>query len=225
MASARIVGGEDAPDGGFPYQCSVQKYSWKHICGCAIISDKWVLTASHCVKGHAPASLDILVGTNDVKNGGTYYRVDEFYTHEDFNHPMYANDIAVIRINRTFEFNDRVRPIAPAFNEANDGEEVTLTGWGNLEFRGPRPKRLQMIKLKALSTKSCQQVPSVRDHVHASHMCTFTRVGEGACNGDSGGPLVKNNKVVGVVNFGKQYVKFKMDFMRNFGFKLLYQFF
>lgn len=132
VASQRIVGGEDAAVGGFPYQCSLQVYAWKHICGCAILSNKWILTAAHCVRGRAPASLDILVGTNDLKNGGTYYRVDEFYAHENHNEPMYANDIAVIRVKETIEFNDRVQPIEPSSEEVPNNAEVILTGWGSL---------------------------------------------------------------------------------------------
>lgn len=60
-----------------------------------------------------------------------------------------------------------------------------------------------MIQLKSLTTQSCRKSTlSNYAHVHDSHMCTFTRVGDGSCNGDSGGPLVKGDKIVGVVNFG-----------------------
>lgn len=83
---------------------------------------------------------------------------------------------------------------------------------------------LQMVKLKALSTQTCRK-SSIGEYVHDSHMCTFTRVGEGACNGYSGGPLVYKNKVVGVVNFSKQYVQFKINiFDVNFSFKLMFFF-
>lgn len=72
---------------------------------------------------------------------------------------------------------------------------------------GSTPQRLQMIKLEALSTQTCRMT-AIGRHLHDSHMCTYTRVGEGACNGDSGGPLVYKNKVVGVVNFVLKYVNF-----------------
>lgn len=131
MASERIVGGFDAPDGGVPYQCSLQLYK-NHNCGCAILSEKWLLTASHCVSGHTPGSLQVLVGTNNLKDGGTYYKVDKFYTHEGYNRPRFANDVAVIRIQGTIEFNDRVQPIEPSSEAVQDGEEVILTGWGRI---------------------------------------------------------------------------------------------
>lgn len=50
--SGRIVGGTDAADGQAPYQCSIQRQGriGRNICGCAIISNKWILTAAHCIQ-------------------------------------------------------------------------------------------------------------------------------------------------------------------------------
>lgn len=93
---------------------------------------------------------------------------------------------------------------------------------------GAVPQILQTIDLKAVSTDRCKKIFGGRN-VHDSHICTLTKVGEGACNGDSGnsipkydlwksfsqtfaklflkilrtgGPLVKDNKLVGIVNWG-----------------------
>lgn len=54
----RIIGGQEVKDASeFPYMCSLlTKYrvqgveKWFHLCGCAIIHNKFVLTAGHCVK-------------------------------------------------------------------------------------------------------------------------------------------------------------------------------
>lgn len=52
-------------------------------------------------------NLEILVGTNNLTKGGKYYKVENFTTHEHFNSPIFAYDIAVIKLQEKIEFNDQ----------------------------------------------------------------------------------------------------------------------
>lgn len=53
-SSLRIVNGDEAQDGQLPWQVAIMGQSAavpRYLCGGALISDTWVLTAGHCVNG------------------------------------------------------------------------------------------------------------------------------------------------------------------------------
>lgn len=45
--SGRIVGGNEAVSGAFPYQVSLQR-GYFHFCGGSILNKRWILSAGHC---------------------------------------------------------------------------------------------------------------------------------------------------------------------------------
>lgn len=72
----------------------------------------------------------ILVGTNSLKAGEDYYDVEEKIEHEKYFDPPLAYDIAVVRVNGSIEFSEKVQPIKLSTKELPVRTEIQLTGWG-----------------------------------------------------------------------------------------------
>lgn len=71
LFDTRIVGGNEARQGQYPWQVSLQwgwLFGYSHFCGGAILSDQWIVTAGHCVLA-VPSYGDFIVkaGKHDLK--------------------------------------------------------------------------------------------------------------------------------------------------------------
>ena len=53
-----LLQGEDAPEGRFPYVCSLsRREDGIHLCGGTLIRQQWLVTAAHCVDPACPNSI------------------------------------------------------------------------------------------------------------------------------------------------------------------------
>lgn len=59
----RIVGGEDAKDGEFPFIVSIQDNARTHTCGGSLLDSTTVLTAAHCIGDGGGLGLFVKAGT------------------------------------------------------------------------------------------------------------------------------------------------------------------
>ena len=217
-AQQKIVGGQDADIKDYPWQVALTDGQGFGFCGGSIINDSWVLTASHCVDGESSNSLFIRVGTSELyAEGGDVYSVDEIIMHASYDAVTTENDVALIKINGSFSFNENVAPIDlislddVAAGVLNSGELATVTGWGSLYTNGPSPSILQMVQVPVVSNATAMHPNGyAQGEITDDMLCAgdMTEGGIDACQGDSGGPLVVRNSddsdwiLAGVVSWG-----------------------
>uniref|UniRef100_A0A1A9WAU4 Peptidase S1 domain-containing protein n=1 Tax=Glossina brevipalpis TaxID=37001 RepID=A0A1A9WAU4_9MUSC len=203
-SATRVVGGEIAEEGQFPYQISMRR-NGLHYCGGSILTKNFVLTAAHCVGSddgngtfilHDPKTLTVRAGSIDRFMGGVLVRVGEIVAHE--NYGKFLNDVALLRLEEPLIFSKFIQPIPLASIDVQPGENVTISGWGRLEQGGDIPRHLQWNTLTVISRSECKtQIGFNTDAL----VCLAHAIDNGACNGDSGGPATYNGEVIGIAGF------------------------
>ncbi|EDW81684.1 uncharacterized protein Dwil_GK10885 [Drosophila willistoni] len=199
-----IVGGQNADEGDAPYQISLQTLLGRHLCGGAIISDRWLLTAGHCVSGYPADRLQVVTGTLQYAIPGAIYYPESIYLHCNYDTPKYHNDIALLRVNQSIVFDAHTQPVnLPIGPWAASGAQLLFTGWGTQSISGSTPARLQRVQQQYITSQTCKSLLSDYEDVELGpcHVCAYRQLNIGACHGDSGGPLVHEGILVGILNF------------------------
>ncbi|KFB40340.1 AGAP002432-PA-like protein [Anopheles sinensis] len=216
----RIVNGQEATPGQFPYQVALlgQFNQGVGLCGGSIITNNYVLTAAHCVHSGTNSNNPIVSGVAIV---GAHNRMIEepsqqritFTSAGIVGHPGYdlftfRHDIAVIRLDEPIVYTDRVQPIRlPARSDTRSfaGFIGTVSGYGVYDTANPGLSDvLNYVANPVMTNADCiaQWTPQL---VEDQNICHSGDGGRAACNSDSGGPLTVpdgGSLLVGVVAFG-----------------------
>ncbi|XP_017967196.1 chymotrypsin-2 [Drosophila navojoa] len=211
----RIVGGQTAEIGYAKYQVSLQPVLGYHNCGGAILNERWIITAGHCVVNFPPEFIVVVTGTNRYEEPGGVYYAEEVHVHCMYDKPYMHNDIALVKVSENITFNELTQPIPLPVGPLREGDEVVLTGWGAKVPNGEANPNLQKVSMSFVKFEECLNIFNQTSNMGVGHICTFSKEGEGGCHGDSGGPLVCNGYLVGVVNWGRPCAKGFPDVQAN----------
>nr|XP_033798739.1 chymotrypsin-like protease CTRL-1 [Geotrypetes seraphini] len=203
----RIVNGESAVPGSWPWQVSLQDGNNFHFCGGSLINQNWVVTAAHC--SVSPSRHRVVLGEYDRSSSSEQVQVKTIsraITHPYWNANIINYDITLLKLSSPVQLNSRISPVclAATSDVLPLGITCVTTGWGRLSgSSNATPAKLQQVALPLVTVDDCKKYWGSRI---TDVMICGGSAGASSCQGDSGGPLVcqKGNTwtLIGIVSWG-----------------------
>lgn len=217
----RVIGGQDAAEGQFPWMVEMLFFADEHLCGATLIHPLWVLTAGHCAAVAEEDNMRLIAHSITNTSGTPGPQAEELQVDTIIYHPGWDGengpDLAMIRLAQPAT-TVPVQLLDPALASLlQTGDSAWVLGWGTADTTTLlMASTLQYAPAGLVDYATCAAIYTNGTYdffglngteglICAGQFSGSPLTGTG--NGDSGGPLLVMNQgewaQVGVVYGGE----------------------
>uniref|UniRef100_A0A1B6KJR2 Peptidase S1 domain-containing protein n=1 Tax=Graphocephala atropunctata TaxID=36148 RepID=A0A1B6KJR2_9HEMI len=215
-----IIGGLRAEYKEFPHMAAIGYGSHlttaKWLCGGALVSESYILTAAHCLVSPQGEPRFVKLGVinlmTETSEHSQVFKVNKSIPHPRYTSPSKWHDIALIKLDMQVKFTPFVRPACLDYDGEITVDTAVATGWGYtgnvIDEESPN---LLSVELDIAERSLCNRVyyEAFKGNLTSSLLCAGTQENKDTCYGDSGGPLQTIRakpycmySIIGVTSFG-----------------------
>lgn len=183
LSQNRIFGGKPIEIEEAPYTISLE-YLGLHVCGGALISQRFVLSAKQCTEGRTMRDLRVRVGSTKRNFGGVIIDIINIHEYQkETSTYFHEYDFVILHLEKVSKFPTRadVINLPSSSDESNDGELAVVTGWGETQNSTESTEYLR-----------AAEVPIVNDHECDMDWGSNTITSSMICAGNTQGGNIKN---------------------------------
>jgi secreted trypsin-like serine protease len=209
----RIINGHPAAAGEYPAQGVLSQTPFGFICGGTLISNRYFLTAAHCVTDEStgavlPASeFSVRLGNTD-RDAGQQFTFSALDRNSAFNPDTLDNDTALFTLSSPAPAADEpIRLVTTGENPLwSPGRQATIIGWGDTETGDVSQVLLETTAPMRSDLDCGNAYGTAADGFHSTTMVCAGDGSTDTCQGDSGGPLMVSDGsfliLAGVTSWG-----------------------
>ncbi|XP_045067080.1 serine protease 27-like [Coregonus clupeaformis] len=132
--NTRIMGGQDALAGSWPWQASLRRFG-NHCCGGSLINKGWVVSASHCFPSTSTSNLVVSLGRQSQQGSNpneVSKTVAQIIRHPNYTSSTSDNDMCLLKLSSPVTFTNYIQPVCLAAPGSSfyAGTTSWVTGWG-----------------------------------------------------------------------------------------------